>query len=59
MKFKKYKNHFSIKIGGTNGEDYMFRIGFYKTYPHIKITICFNTDKLIKIFGFNQKDIVF
>jgi hypothetical protein len=59
MKIKKYNNHFSIKIGGVNGENFMILIAVYKGKPHTRITICFNTDKLIKIFGFNQKNIEF
>ena len=57
MKIKKYQNHISVKFGGVNGEKYMFRICFHNTKPYIRICICFNTDKLIKAFGYNQKDI--
>lgn len=59
MKIRRYKNSFSIQFGGNgiNGERHMHRIAFHKTSPHIRITTCFNTDNLIKMFGFNQKDI--
>ena len=55
MKFKKYKNHFSIQIGGVRGENFRFLFQFYKYKPHLRITINFNTDRLIKIFGYNTK----
>lgn len=63
MKIKKYKTHFIIQFGGVGGQNFMFQIQFYKKptkdCPHIRITICFNTDKLIKLFGFNQKEFSF
>lgn len=58
MKIRKNENRFSIQFGGVNGEDYMFRISFFrKIKPLIRITICFHTEKLIRIFGYNQKNI--
>lgn len=59
MKIRKYRNHFSIKFGGVNGENYMFLFEIHRMKPHFRITVCFNTDKLIKMFGFNQKNIEF
>lgn len=56
MKIRKNENRFSIQFGGVNGEAYMFRISFFrKIKPLIRISIHFNTEKLIKIFGYNQK----
>lgn len=56
MKVKFLRNHrMFIQFGGTNGESYMIRIQFFGVKP--RLTVCFNTDTLIKLFGFNQKTI--
>ena len=57
MTYRKYQNHLSVKFGGVCGESYMFRISFHKTSPRLRVCICFNTNELIRFFGFNQKDI--
>lgn len=52
--FKKLNNGWRFKIGGTSGEAfgitlmYFYKCGF-------QFHLNFNTDFLIKIFGFNQK----
>ena len=53
MKIKKSKNRLTIQIGGTNGQKFMIRLQFFGIKP--RLTICFNTDRLIKFFGFNEK----
>lgn len=52
--YKKLDNGWRIKIGGTNGEAFEFYLRHFKK-EGFRLTICFNTDRLIKIFGFNQR----
>lgn len=56
MIIRRFKNNcggFLIQMGGTTGQNYMFQ--FRKFRKGFRFTICFNTDKLISTFGFNQK----
>jgi len=51
------RNRWYIQIGGVNGESFMVLLQLFGIKP--RLTICFNTDRLIRLFGFNQKVIGF
>ena len=58
--FKKFKNGWRLKIGGTNGEKFMVLLQYFNRNTGkrgFRLIINFNTEKLIKLFGFNQKHI--
>lgn len=52
--FKKFRDGWRIKIGGTNGESFEVRLRYFNEYG-FRLIINFNTDFLIKFFGFNQR----
>lgn len=53
--FKKFKNNgWRIQFGGVNGEAYMLKLRYFSR-KGFRLTVCFNTDSLISLFGFNQK----
>ena len=54
MQIKKNRTNLSFTIGGTNGQNFMIQWKIFKINKQ-RLTICFNTDGLIKFFGFNQK----
>lgn len=51
--FKKFRNGWRIKIGGTSGKSFEVSLRYFNKYG-FRLTINFNTDRLIKLFGFNQ-----
>ena len=56
MKIRNYENRFMVCFGGVRGEDFRIRFDIFKSFnPFIRIYIDFNTENLIKIFGFNSK----
>lgn len=56
---KKFENGWRIKIGGVNAEKFQIYLryfsGLYGERKGFRLMINLNTDKLIKLFGFNQK----
>lgn len=59
----KFENDFSapgaehdwlIQIGDTNGKPFCIKLRWF-TRCGFRLTINFNTDRLIKLFGFNHK----
>lgn len=54
MKFRKFNNGFSFQIGGVNGESFMINIRYFNV-KGFRLTVSLNTDRLIKLFGFNQR----
>ena len=52
--FKKLKTGWRLKIGGTSGEPFGFLLQYFNKRG-FRFIINFNTDHLIKFFGFNQK----
>ena len=56
MKFEKlYSHDWCIQIGDSSGENPICIELRYFTRQGFRLNINFYTDKLIKIFGFNQK----
>ena len=52
--FRKLNNGWRFKIGGTSGEPFGITLRYFNKCG-FRLLINFNTDSLIKIFGFNQK----
>lgn len=52
--YKKLRDGWRIKIGGTSGESFEVNLRYFNEYG-FRLTINFNTDCLIKLFGFNQR----
>jgi len=52
--FKKLDNGWRFQIGGTNGEAFGLHIRYFNGFK-FRITVDFNTDTLIRLFGFNQR----
>lgn len=52
--FKKFENGWRLKIGGVNGEKFEVYLRYFKR-KGFRLMINLNTNKLIKLFGFNQK----
>ncbi len=52
--YKKLKNGWRFKIGGTSGEPFEITLQYFNKCG-FRLHINFNIDFLIKIFGFNQK----
>lgn len=61
MKVKKLDNGWRIRIGGVNKESFCIVLRYFNDngYKHKKrmfrVIIDLNTDKLIDLFGFNEK----
>ena len=52
--FKKLKNGWRFKLGGTSGEAFEITLRYFNKCG-FRLYLNFNTEFLIKIFGFNQK----
>lgn len=52
--FKKLNNGWRFKIGGTSGEPFEIKLQYFNKCG-FRLHLNFNTDFLIKLFGFNQK----
>lgn len=52
--FRKLKNGWRFKIGGTSGEAFGIKLMYFNK-SGFRLHLNFNTNLLIKIFGFNQK----
>lgn len=52
--FRKLKNGWRFKIGGTSGEAFGIKLMYFNKCG-FRLHLNFNTDSLIRIFGFNQK----
>lgn len=54
MGFKRFNNGWRLKVGGVNGEPFEFYCRYFSRCG-FRVVINLNTDRLIRIFGFNQK----
>lgn len=52
--FKKFKYGWRFKLGGTSGEAFEITLIYFNKCG-FRLCLNFNTNFLIKIFGFNQK----
>ena len=52
--FKELNNGWRFKIGGTSGEAFEITLRYFSKCG-FRLYLNFNTDFLIRIFGFNQK----
>lgn len=52
--FKRLKDGWRFKIGGTSGETFGVLLRYFSGLG-FRLTINFNTDTLIRLFGFNQR----
>lgn len=53
--YKKLNNGWRFKIGGTSGEHFEIYLRYFNE-EGLRLTINLNTDRLIRIFGLNQRD---
>lgn len=54
MKFYFYRECQTVVIGGVTGQPFMFELKHF-TGKGLRLIVCFNTERLINLFGFNQK----
>lgn len=54
MGLKRFDNGWRFKVGGVNGEPFEFCCRYFSRRG-FRVIINLNTDRLIRIFGFNQK----
>lgn len=52
--FKKLDKGWRFQIGGVNGEAFRLHIRYFNGFK-FRITVDFNTDTLISLFGFNHR----
>lgn len=64
MKMKKLENGWRIRVGGVNGQSFCVVLRYFNSrgYKHDKgfrLIIDLNSDRLIRLFGFNERVINF
>jgi len=58
--FRKLSNGWRFKIGGTSGEAFEVSLRYFSDdFIRLRFTVNINRDFLIRILGFNQKNIEF
>ncbi len=53
-RFRKIENGWRFRLGGVNGEAYMLNLRYFSR-KGFRLTVCFNTEGLVRLFGFNQR----
>ena len=52
--FRKFEDGWCFQIGGVNGESFEIYLRYF-SHEGFRLTINLNTDRLIRLFGFNSR----